>query len=412
MGNRTAKFISAIFASVLLGAPVAAVSQTAPATPNAADDCLAAPKGAAPQGQHWHYRVERGTKRQCWYLREEGPKAAQAAQQGAPQDAGQSAQAAPSAPAAASPSPSRAVQDARAEWTSQQTPSAPSAPNQDTIAAQRTAAPPATTPRGNAATDGNAQAPAVASRWPDAPTASPSPAPQAATTTVADAAPTPESAVSPAPEPVTQQAAADVPVGKPAGSLQMLLLVVGGALALAGITGSVIYRFAGSRVRVSTTDGPRRRVNWDNWERELEQARAPWLEAPKAATPSRPRPADPGFALYRESKPAPAAPHPVAAVIQTNESAATSTPADATALAFEVAVEQTEVREALPGEAPDAYAGDSDAAADNDDGIDIDAITAILERLAKEGPQLSPSAPATGPAAFAQSRQVRSGVRA
>jgi hypothetical protein len=34
----------------------------------AAETCLAAPKGAAPQGSHWRYRVEQGSQRKCWRL--------------------------------------------------------------------------------------------------------------------------------------------------------------------------------------------------------------------------------------------------------------------------------------------------------------------------------------------------------
>ena len=34
----------------------------------AADDCLAGPNTAAPQGSHWYYRLDRLTHRQCWYL--------------------------------------------------------------------------------------------------------------------------------------------------------------------------------------------------------------------------------------------------------------------------------------------------------------------------------------------------------
>lgn len=40
------------------------------ASPADADDCLAAPKGAAPSGQHWYYHFDRATKRKCWYLHE------------------------------------------------------------------------------------------------------------------------------------------------------------------------------------------------------------------------------------------------------------------------------------------------------------------------------------------------------
>ena len=38
----------------------------------AADDCLAGPNAAAPQGSHWYYRVDRATHHNCWYLRPEG----------------------------------------------------------------------------------------------------------------------------------------------------------------------------------------------------------------------------------------------------------------------------------------------------------------------------------------------------
>src|SRR4051794_2378245 len=35
---------------------------------NAAETCLAAPEGTAPQGRQWRYRMERGTQRKCWRL--------------------------------------------------------------------------------------------------------------------------------------------------------------------------------------------------------------------------------------------------------------------------------------------------------------------------------------------------------
>jgi hypothetical protein len=34
----------------------------------AADECLASPKGTAPAGKHWYYRVDHKTKRHCWYV--------------------------------------------------------------------------------------------------------------------------------------------------------------------------------------------------------------------------------------------------------------------------------------------------------------------------------------------------------
>jgi hypothetical protein len=50
MPGRTATFVSAIFASVLAGIPLATISHGA--TP-ATDDCLSAPKDQASNGSHW-----------------------------------------------------------------------------------------------------------------------------------------------------------------------------------------------------------------------------------------------------------------------------------------------------------------------------------------------------------------------
>ncbi len=47
---------------------VLALSLAPHTTASAAETCLEAPKGAAPSGQHWKYRLERGTGRKCWRL--------------------------------------------------------------------------------------------------------------------------------------------------------------------------------------------------------------------------------------------------------------------------------------------------------------------------------------------------------
>ena len=39
---------------------------------SAADECLAGPNKESPAGHHWYYRVDRSTKRHCWYLGERG----------------------------------------------------------------------------------------------------------------------------------------------------------------------------------------------------------------------------------------------------------------------------------------------------------------------------------------------------
>ncbi len=61
--------------------PVAALATAAVWAPaaRAADECLAAPNGKAPQGSHWYYRSDHAAKRKCWYLGQEGQKVRQAA---------------------------------------------------------------------------------------------------------------------------------------------------------------------------------------------------------------------------------------------------------------------------------------------------------------------------------------------
>ena len=84
MSNRTAKFASIIVASFVAGVPLATGSSRAAAT---SDDCLITPKEATPEGSHWYYRIEHGTKRHCWYLRSESEKVSQAATPDASPDA-------------------------------------------------------------------------------------------------------------------------------------------------------------------------------------------------------------------------------------------------------------------------------------------------------------------------------------
>jgi hypothetical protein len=40
----------------------------APTAPARADDCLAAPQSAAPNGSHWYYHTDRANQRKCWFL--------------------------------------------------------------------------------------------------------------------------------------------------------------------------------------------------------------------------------------------------------------------------------------------------------------------------------------------------------
>src|SRR5882724_5158499 len=129
MSNHSAKFVSAIFASILAGTSFAAVPESGAKT---ADNCLSGPKGAVPAGHHWYYRIEHPSKRQCWYSRAETDKVetdkaetAKTERAAPPQDSTSSppAQAASSSAAINPVSPPqslfarKSIADARAELT-------------------------------------------------------------------------------------------------------------------------------------------------------------------------------------------------------------------------------------------------------------------------------------------------------
>src|SRR5258708_17221419 len=111
MQNRTPKFVSAISVGLPASMPLTTIPHGA--VP-AADDCLCKPKGLAPEGSHWYYRIDRASKRHCWYLGDQRERLSRAK----PQD---------SAPIADSASPQketatqRPVTDAYAELPLPQT---------------------------------------------------------------------------------------------------------------------------------------------------------------------------------------------------------------------------------------------------------------------------------------------------
>jgi hypothetical protein len=394
MGNRTAKFISALIGSIIAGAPLAAVSQNAPSAPaaasaaNAAGDCLASPKGAAPQGQHWFYRVERSTKRQCWYLRADGGKAATTTQ---------------TASTAPQPdSPPQSVQDAHAEYI---------APQSGAAASARAPAAAATPQAPGTTANSDTQQPAVAARWPDAAATAAAPAPQpVAAPATSPVQPSAKPAASPAP---VTLAAAYRAADKPTGSLQTLLLVIVSALALAGLIASMIYRFAGARVRAQAGE---RRVNWDH-RQDHDDDRAPWLNAAPASAPraERPRPVDfdaacpqaPQIAAFTDAIGRIASPRPA--------QVAAAEP-DETEIEFfdgEFEIEARSPQLAADDEEPaDRGVDTHEEDAREENAVDIDIITAMLERLASEGPRLSQPSLGADPAELAQSRRGQSAARA
>ena len=279
MSNRSAKFVSALFASILAGANLATVTDLHAQA--AADKCLLAPKGAAPAGSHWYYRIDHAAKRQCWYIREESDKTAPAASQES------SAASAPSL-AAADPVPPRqratgrkSIADAHAELT---LPQAQVGQDSSAFVEPRTvgAAPAGTIPNRPRATAPNAAAPSSsqAVRWPD-----PSAVSSSNNLRIAAAEPPPGLLAQSLktqglqtqaePQPVTALGAlanADSPIEKRTASMQMLLLAMAGALALAGIAARLAFMVGRARRRRAIRND--RRAIWDS----IHAERKPYAE--------------------------------------------------------------------------------------------------------------------------------------
>ena len=280
MSNRSVKFAPALIAGVVAGVSLAtmtdlraqvisAAEAATPATQAAADGCLSAPQGATPSGSHWYYRIDRVTKRQCWYLREES-------------DTGDDkfARAAPpaSAPASTAEEPAapqqrtitrKSIADARAEWISQPTRAEPNPPARIEPRPVAAVATPAVQNSPRAMPNVLAPAPLSSMRWNDAPVIRASANP----TDLQLAAATPPAVQPPQAAQVQQVqltaadqaapiAAEPAPVpAKPKASVQKLLLVIAAALALAGLTVSAIVRIG--RMRARRAIRRKRRAMWD-----------------------------------------------------------------------------------------------------------------------------------------------------
>jgi hypothetical protein len=72
--------VSAIAALALSLAAVTATGAAPAHAAAAAEACHAAPKGTAPAGSHWYYRIDRAHQRKCWYLGAAGQKVRSAPQ--------------------------------------------------------------------------------------------------------------------------------------------------------------------------------------------------------------------------------------------------------------------------------------------------------------------------------------------
>ena len=220
-----------------------------------ADSCLSAPSGATPAGSHWYYRLDRVTKRQCWYMREESEKADDKFARAAP----------PESPPSTDASRTQKFAEARAEYVAQPPRAEPVRAETRSIAA---AAPVPAVQTDQRATMPNVLAPAPLSsmRWNDAPVASASSNP--APFQVAAAAAAPVEQQQPQTDYVQQPTAEQIaavaaePAKPPTASLQKLLLVMAAALALAGLTVSAIVRIG--RMRARRAMRKKRRAMWDS----------------------------------------------------------------------------------------------------------------------------------------------------
>jgi hypothetical protein len=251
MSNRAAKFITAVFASLLASTPLSTVSHGAAP---AADECLSAPKGQVPQGGHWYYRIDRATKKHCWYVGDEREKAAKVV-------ARNSAPAAKPVTPRAETAIEPLIADAHAELLPQARVQQPNDPPTQPMPANAA-------PRDDNATartfGGEAQRSLIASRWPELSSAasSPDPAPTQADTSVS--ANSTEQAQPPSMLAAEQLAAADASSETSAYSVPVELAALMGGLALAVIIAAGIFKFSGARLPALGKVRERRRVNWES----------------------------------------------------------------------------------------------------------------------------------------------------
>ncbi len=301
MSNRT---VAIAFAAVTgcvsilsITSPLAAAPATSEGTAKSADECLAAPKATTPAGAHWYYRIEKGTRRKCWYLADEGAKTKKAA---APASAASDTAEADTPPPTKITPPAKqdtarktmqkSVANARAELRTD--------PEDDPSLAETTWPPmpkESTNPDLGSANQAAAIQPSsdtaskqgwnVATRWPD-PNAAPAAGNQpeatppqpaqpasgltperlAASGTVAQAQPqttAPITAAATGADPQTSQkpvATAEVEEGL---SVRILLSVLVGVLALAAILGPLLYKYFRPKPREDDRTYVQRRPIWD-----------------------------------------------------------------------------------------------------------------------------------------------------
>ena len=227
MPKRTAKFASAIAAALLASGYLTFASSD---TADAAETCLSAPNAVAPDGGHWYYRIDRSTKRHCWYVRDDK------------RSPGEPQVLSPAASAVSSPK-RITTPPALANAHDELPPPLPRVGQDTRPVTGDTAIPeqPASIP------DANSRRPAVASPWPDPSSAPSNGAMSTASTPLANgAAASPPSNPVLAPAPLVGTAVASVaedsPPTKNSISIPKVLLVIAGALSVVSVMGGFGFR--------------------------------------------------------------------------------------------------------------------------------------------------------------------------
>ncbi|WP_257166006.1 hypothetical protein [Bradyrhizobium sp. SRS-191] len=300
MTNRTASLLPCVAAAVLVGAAAVTV-EFQPAS--AADECLAKP-GETPAGKHWFYRVDRATKKQCWYLREDD-RAAQGASLTARKLASHRDRTALSSSAAdaraeiqssanqagdeikpTSVVPSAATRSSTLFPPVAAFPAAPAPAAAPSVATAPAAPAPVSSAPTAEASDAAPSDSAVATRWPDSSgtlQAQPAPAPRSSSYTVAaatsDAAPADIAASTTMSQTVADAAPATSVTGLNDEAARTRLFAFLGAVAVAGFSTSVLLARARAKRQLRLEPVAARRVSRWPAEPELDRMHLPAVDS-------------------------------------------------------------------------------------------------------------------------------------
>src|SRR5262249_31673912 len=255
MKFRAAKFVVAAIASIVSSANLLAAPEDAE---QPADTCLTSPREYTPPGTRWRYRMDRGSGRRCWFLKDDAEKpAGKASEQAtAATEATEEPAAAQSAPSRKKSAAPRSVSNARAEFSRVTV-------EQDARPAPAPSAPaPAANPavadnnQPSAAKGANMLAPAAATRWPD-PMATVNPAANSPAPAAAPADQSTEARPAPATKPqVMPRAVPPMPASEKPMSWPMLITIIAGGLSVLAVLVSVLFAWLASRKAERTAAAP------------------------------------------------------------------------------------------------------------------------------------------------------------